>query len=69
MKAKALFYLNRCVKAAYEQTTVDHTKLAEAGLSYSQRKRITDVAEGHKDEAEALQWAWEQIAFYPKETK
>jgi hypothetical protein len=58
-KTRALFYLDRRLKALEEQTA-QHESLAKSGVSYAERIRVEEQLdkknEENTHEREALQW-------------
>lgn len=65
MKAKALFYFRRYLKASERMAKVEQEQMAKEGLSYSERQYRTEKAEKCKDEYETLQWIWDRINELP----
>jgi hypothetical protein len=64
MKERALFYPDRRI-SEMEAQVPDQQKMAEAGLSYEQRRKALEAADAAESEAQielgALRWAREKI--------
>jgi hypothetical protein len=64
MKERALFYLDRRIREVDTQVP-DQQKMAEAGMSYAQRRKALEAADAAESEAQmelgALRWVRERI--------
>jgi hypothetical protein len=65
MKEKALFYLNRKVKELEEVVEVKHTRLAQEGVSYTERMQVQHRADEAANELAAWRWIWDTINGQP----